>query len=229
MVIRGIKQTLPGVYKITPDAGSAFFLRAEYLTRVKEERLVCVNGSLSEEDSLFLPSENLLLGSAGVFDEGDTEDILHAALVYACESAAMTYLARAEQSRAGLAQKLLKKGLDKNAVSIALDFLEEAGYLSDERFAGAWLRSRSIDHAEGRRKLEAELSSRGIKKDSYEKALNEFFEDKSEKALCERAYRKITRSKKDIDEKKLYASLMRLGFPSKIIKSVLDENFDKSN
>ena len=39
MVIRGIKQTLPGVYEITPDAGSAFFLRAAYLSIVSTDVL----------------------------------------------------------------------------------------------------------------------------------------------------------------------------------------------
>ena len=214
---------MQGVYEITPDAGSAFFLRTRYLTLVKESELVPVKGGLDNSDTLFMPSESLEPGQPGVFNEEKSLDIMHAALVYSAEFAAMTYLARAEQSRMGLTQKLLKKGIDKAAVKEALDYLEEINYLSDRRFAGAWLRSRSIDHAEGRRKLEVELASRGISREDSKAALDEFFEDKNEHELCERAYRKIMRTKKNTDEAKLYASLSRLGFSSSVIKSVLKD------
>ena len=196
MEIRGIKQTLPGVMEITPDAGSAFFLRTVYLKQVKEEALV-----------------------PGVFSDEEAADILHAALVYSAEVAAMTYLARAEQSRFGLTQKLLHKGIDKHAVAEALDYLESVHYLDDGRFAAAWLRSRSIDHAEGRIRLSAELAGRGISKEDSKTALDEFFSEHDEAALCRKAYKKCVRIHKDED--KVRASLLRSGFTSAEIKAVL--------
>lgn len=209
---------MPGVYEITSDAGSAFFLRAEYLSDVKEERLVCVRGGLEPEDSLFMPSETLSAGEPGVFSDEEAADILRAALVYSAETAAMSYLARAEQSRSGLTRKLLRKGLDGGVIGQALDYLERQGYLSDRRFAGAWLRSRSIDHAEGRSRLSAELAARGIGREDRESALDEFFESCDEGDLCLRALRKSLRTKKYDDREKLYASLMRAGFSLREIK-----------
>lgn len=198
MVIHGIQQTLQGVWEITPDAGSAFFLRSEYLTHLSENDLFELKGELTEAQG---------------------EDILNAALSYSAEVAAMSYLARMEHCRFGLYQKLIKKGIDKNAVNCALDYLESINYLSDERFAGAWLRSRSIDHYEGRIKLSSELAARGVEKDACKKALDEFFQNHDQLELCEKAYKKLLRTQRD--ENKIKASLMRNGFSYGEIASVL--------
>jgi len=194
---------LPGVCKITLDAGSAFFLRTEYLTLLTEEELFLLEGSVSDENG---------------------EDILNAALCYSAEVAAMSYLARAEHCRFGLYQKLIKKGIEKNAVNKALDYLESIQYLDDERFAGAWLRSRSIDHYEGRKKLSSELASRGVDKEAAGNALNEFFESHDQLEICAKAYHKILRTQKD--ENKIKASLMRNGFSYNEISFVMKQEME---
>ena len=177
MLIREMVQTLQGVCEITPGAGSAFFLRKEYLSLVDPER-ICAGAEFNDEE---------------------TSDILNAALIYSAEYAAMTYLARAEHCRAALTQKLIKKNIDRKAIEPALDYLEGVRYLDDERFAGAWLRTRSIDHAEGRIRLAAELASRGVDRNAAKKALDEFFSDHDEMEICRRAYRKVRNLKSDPD------------------------------
>lgn len=219
LVILGIKQTLNGVYEITPDSGSAFFLRDEYLTCVSKERLLPVEGGLGGADSLFADESSLKPGMQGVFNEEESADILSAALVFSAERAAMTYLARAEHCRFMLKQKLLRKGIDKDSIEKSLDFLQRTGALDDVRFAGAWLRSRYIAHAEGRRKLEGELLKRGISKEDAKAALDEFFTDHSESELCKRAYKKCLRIQKD--SSKIYSSLQRLGFSGQQIKKAM--------
>ncbi|MCI6443016.1 MAG: recombination regulator RecX [Spirochaetia bacterium] len=192
-------QTLQGVCEITPGAGSAFFLRKEYLSLVDPER-ICAGAEFNDEE---------------------TSDILNAALIYSAEYAAMTYLARAEHCRAALTQKLIKKNIDRKAIEPALDYLEGVRYLDDERFAGAWLRTRSIDHAEGRIRLAAELASRGVDRNAAKKALDEFFSDHDEMEICRRAYRKVRNLKSDPD--KIKASLVQKGFTLKEIDAVLKE------
>lgn len=192
-------QTLQGVCEITPGAGSAFFLRKEYLALVDPER-ICAGAEFNDEE---------------------TSDILNAALIYSAEYAAMTYLARAEHCRAALTQKLIKKNIDRKAIEPALDYLEGVRYLDDERFAGAWLRTRSIDHAEGRIRLAAELASRGVDRNAAKKALDEFFSDHDEMEICRRAYRKVRNLKSDPD--KIKASLVQKGFTLKEIDAVLKE------
>lgn len=199
MLIREMVQTLQGVCEITPGAGSAFFLRKEYLSLVDPER-ICAGAEFNDEE---------------------TSDILNAALIYSAEYAAMTYLARAEHCRAALTQKLIKKNIDRKAIEPALDYLEGVRYLDDERFAGAWLRTRSIDHAEGRIRLASELASRGVDRNAAKKALDEFFSDHDEMEICRRAYRKVRNLKSDSD--KIKASLVQKGFTLKEIDAVLKE------
>src|SRR5574344_398952 len=235
MKICGIKQTLPDVYEVTPDAGSAFFLRAIYLRQVSAGRLavapdccadagwaagVCTDDVAPDGDSDV--GGECAAGMPGVFTDEEAADILNAALVYSAECAAMTYLARAEQSRFGLTQKLLHKGIDKNAVKEALDYLESIHYLDDRRLAAAWLRSRAINHAEGRIKLSSELASRGIKKGDADSALDEFFENVDQSELCRRALHKMQRQKKSVEQ--LTAALMRNGFSFTEIKAVLNDS-----
>ena len=199
MLIREMVQTLQGVCEITPGAGSAFFLRKEYLSLVDPER-ICAGAEFNDEE---------------------TSDILNAALIYSAEYAAMTYLARAEHCRVALTQKLIKKNIDRKAIEPALDYLEGVRYLDDERFAGAWLRTRSIDHAEGRIRLAAELASRGVDRNAAKKALDEFFSDHDEMEICRRAYRKVRNLKSDSD--KIKTSLVQKGFTLKEIDAVLKE------
>lgn len=197
MVISRIEQTFAGVYEITPDAGSAFFLRKDYLSQVNPD-VLWAGQEISEEAAA---------------------DLLNASVVYAAELAAMSYLSRAEQCRAGLERKLAAKGACKSAVKAALDYLEQERCLDDCRFAGAWLRSRSIDHAEGRSRLEAELYARGIGKADAKKALDDFFSDRDELAVCARAYRKICGLKKD--GQKIKSALVRKGFSLRQIHEVM--------
>lgn len=199
MVIRGIKQTLPGVYEITPDAGSVFFLRAAYLSIVSTDVL---------EESV-------------EFSDEQWADILNAALVFSAERLAMRYLSRAEQCRAGLYSKLIKKDVDKASAQECLDFLEKVGYLNDERFAGAWLRSRSTDHCEGRLRLSVELTARNVERTAASKALDEFFSENDEKQICARALEKYCRLNGSAEGAE--KSLIRKGFSYKMIRNVILE------
>ena len=200
MVIDEIKQILNGVYEITPDSGSAFFLRTRYLPP---------EGAFLEEKFF----------SGSTFSDEEMLMLARASLVFSAEKAAMSYLARAEQYRVSLEQKLLRKNIPKDAVRAALDYLEECGFLDDERFAGAWLRTRFIDHAEGKARVTAELLSRGINKAAVKNAVDEFFSEHDEAEICLRAYRKLSSFQKN--EEKIISALVRKGFSFKIIKGVL--------
>ncbi|MGN0730221.1 regulatory protein RecX [Treponema sp.] len=173
-------------------------------------------------DYLSLLDASVLCDGAEFSDE-EAADLLEAALAYAAETAAMSYLSRAEQCRFGLERKLHAKGIEKSAVNKALDYLEGCGYLSDERFAGAWLRNRAIDHTEGRIRLAAELASRGIESGISKRALDEFFSDRDEFDICRRAYKKQRLFESNAE--KIKAALIRKGFTLKQIEAaVLQES-----
>lgn len=220
MKIRSVEQTLPGVYKIVPEAGSVFFLRTSYLNLVAEESLVPCPSCIAEDDILFSSTKDEAEGEAGpgVFTDGEWEDLLHAALVFSAEKAAMSYLGRAEQCRSGLFRKITGKGVEKEAVNIALDYLEDEGILDDGRFARAWLSTRYVDHAEGRRKLSAELASRGVDRKTSDEALDDFFSRYNENDICLRALKKYLRTHSSTDDEKIRSHLFRLGFSQSQIK-----------
>lgn len=197
MKIKSICETsYEKMYKITPFEFPIFYIRQEYIFPIKIEEI----------------TEN------SEFDEDKTEILTDGGLCSAVEFKAVEYLARAEQSRFGLTQKLLKKSYQKKHIEKALNFLESKNLLSDERFSKAWLNSRKINHYEGRSKLINELCSRGISKDCASCAVENFFLENDEAEICKKAYQKRIKQGKTDD--KLIASLLTDGFSYKMIKSV---------
>ena len=205
MTLRETEQTSPGVWKITPEGGSAFFLREDYLSLLPPRTLREAHGSS-------FPTE---------IPENQSEDLLSAALSYSAERLALASLARSEQCRRSLASKLQRKGVPEKEIESALGYLEARGFLDDRRFAGAWLRSRSINHAEGRIRLRAELAARGIGRTDAEAALDEFFCEHDEDELCRKALARAQGACADRD--KAIGSLLRKGFTLSQIKAALDE------
>ena len=179
-----------------PTEGPAFFIRKEYLP--------------SLDFDLIVPGAE--------FNEQQTDEILDAGLICVVELKAVGYLARAEQSRFGLTQKLIAKKYDKKYIDAALTYLEGRGYLSDERYARAWLHDRRINHFEGRTKLVAELGARGIGREVAAAALDEFFEENDEAEICAKAYERFMKQGKEGD--KLIAAMLKAGFPYKMIKEM---------
>ena len=186
-----------GMFKFTPEEGSSFYIRKDYLPEGVFERI-----------------------DVGVeFSEEEADCLMDAGLTCAVELKAVAYLARAEQSRFGLTRKLIEKKYDKKYVEAALTYLEGRGYLSDLRYATAWLNTRKINHYEGRSRLAAELAARGIARDVATAALDEFFTENDEDEICRKAYEKLSKSKSG---EKLTAALMRAGFTLKMINRVLE-------
>ncbi|MBC6719137.1 regulatory protein RecX [Treponema sp. Marseille-Q4130] len=189
-----------GCIKITTEEGPAFFIRKAYLTHVAPEAICC----------------------GSVFSGEDEEDIIDAGFCYAAESKALSYLARAEQSRFNLTRKLGAKGIEKRHIEKVLDYLEREGSLSDTRFSRAWLNARKINHLEGRSRLASELAFRGVARDVADAALDEFFSENSEEAICKKALEKCNRRR--MREDKIIAYLMRHGFSQKTIRAAAKES-----
>ena len=193
-----VESSYAGMFKFTPEEGSSFYIRKDYLPEGVFERI-----------------------DVGVeFSEEEADCLMDAGLTCAVELKAVDYLARAEQSRFGLTRKLIEKKYEKKYVEAALDYLEMKGYLSDLRFATAWLHTRRTNHYEGRSRLAAELASRGIARDVANIALDEFFTENDEMEICRKAYKKAAKTKSG---DKLTAALIRQGFSIKQIKAVQEE------
>lgn len=149
------------------------------------------------------------------------ETVIESGFAYVAEKDAFRLLERAEQCRFGLRLKLLKKGHNQQIIDRVLDLLESEKYLSDSRFAGAWIRNRMIGHTEGRSKLYTELMARGIDKTTATTAIDEYFENVSEREVFEKACKKFTRL--GYDESKMRKKLLSAGFSTKLITEFLSK------
>lgn len=151
----------------------------------------------------------------------DKAQSLAATEASAATQKALALLARCEQCRAGLARKLLAKGFSKDTVEGVLDALEERDFLSDRRFARAWLNSRRIGHYEGRSRLLSELAARGIGKEVAKEAVDSFFDEFDEEEICRKAAKKLVAQGKSGE--KLMASMQRAGFSWKMSSNIIKE------
>ena len=185
--------------QVTLSMGSSFFIRTCYLQLLPVHEVV-VGRELSDEE---------------------VDDLVTAGLTFAAEKAAVNYLERAEQSRYLLTIKLKKKEHTEGAISKALDYLEERGFLSDVRYAQAWLRNRSINHTEGRNRLLSGLLAKGINRKIISEVLDEYFESVSQDDVLERAIEKCHRLGKSQEATEKY--LLRKGFSYKEMKSKMSK------
>ena len=203
MIIKSIEPTsYEGMYKITPEQGVVFFVRQEYLSGI-----------------------GIVLGAVQTgseFTDDDEEALIDAGLICAVEIKAVSYLARSEQCKFGLTRKLLAKQYKSEYIDKALSFLESKNYLSDERYATAWLNDRRINHYEGQKKLLLELQARGIDKAVAAEAVKEFFTENDEEEICKKAHERFV--KKGKSEDKLIEALLKAGFAYKLIKRVMEDN-----
>ena len=204
MLIYSAERTSEDVYKLSTSLGS-FFLRAAYLN-----------------DAQFIIDFDALEPNTQVSSE-ISEKILDAALAFSAEHAAVSYLERAEHSTELLRRKLKQKGHSDTVIQKALEYAQKRNWLSDERYAGAFLRNRSIRKAEGRTRLLAELAARGISRDTAEKAVEEFFAQKSEASLLEKAAAKLKKQGKTKEQAQ--QALIRLGFSWSDIKFYIKNNW----
>ena len=137
---------------------------------------------------------------------------------------ALKQLSRCETYRASVERKLHKKGFSPESVKMALDDLCRQKLLDDERFATLWLKGRS-HRLKGKRRLKAELITRGVDEECAERALDEHFAGVDEGELCLRAWDKVFSQKQDVI--KTQNALAYKGFSHKAILSAQKTYFSQ--
>ena len=123
-------------------------------------------------------------------------------------------------------QKLARRAANPRDVDSLLERLLERGWLDDRRFAIGYARYRAGRRRYGRRRIEQELRRRGLAPALIAEALAEVFpKEADERALVrQRIEKRLQREKPPHGMKllrSLYASLLRAGFPSAIIRDEL--------
>ena len=140
---------------------------------------------------------------------------------------AIQILTRREHSAHELHLKLLKRNIEQEKIEAIIAYLIELNYLSDERFAEAYVVERTRK-GDGPLKIRSNLQKRGV-----ERSLVERFVSSDDDIWIERARDVLSKrfnledndeSRLRIDEwKKRRNLLMNRGFPSHIVRATLGD------
>lgn len=137
-------------------------------------------------------------------------------------------LARAPRSVRDLRRRLLLKGEVEADVDAAIERLTAAGLLDDAAYARAFVRSKVSSQGFSRRRLQQELTKRGVARDVADSAIVEVLHDEEvdEVANVERAALKKLRTLGGLDaetrHRRLYAYLARRGYSVDEVRVVLE-------
>jgi regulatory protein len=142
-------------------------------------------------------------------------------------SEALKLLSRRELTASELRERLLRKTFNEQEADDAIARLRADGTVNDRRAAIAIVRTHALVKARGRLRIERELTKRGVPPETARAALDEVFSELSEPELLERALRKRLRSGRITDQsqfRRLYAYLVRLGYPTGAVVALLKKH-----
>jgi len=126
-----------------------------------------------------------------------------------------------------LKRLLLRKGEPPADVDATLERLIASGLIDDANYARQVARSKALGAGMSRRRIQLELTRRGVAKDVSTEAIDDVFEHEGvdEAAAIERVARKKLRTLAKLDlptqKRRLYAFLARRGYDSDDISNVL--------
>ena len=126
-----------------------------------------------------------------------------------------------------LRRLLLKKGEPPHEVDAAIERLHIAGLLDDANFARQLTRSKALGAGLSRRRIQQELTKRGVAREIADGAIEEVFDEEGvdEDVSIERVARKKLRMLAKVDDatrkRRLYGFLARRGYDHEDIQRVL--------
>ena len=139
---------------------------------------------------------------------------------------AMHLLESMDRTRAELERKLQAGEYPREAVEAALAYVESFGYLDDRRYARHYVECKK--EGRGKARLKMELAQKGVDRSIIEEVLEEAELDDCRDTIRElvRKRRRGSGSMDDRERQRIYGYLMRKGFSSSEILSVLKEKED---
>ena len=170
--------------------------------------------------------ERLQLRVGLAIDETLAREIAAEATISRVYDRAMMMLAARGRASGELRRLLVRKSEDPKVVDAALERLGTGGFLNDDAFARQFARSKSTSGT-SRRRIEMELSRKGVDRDVARTAVQETFEEEQvdEGAAIDRAAEKKLRTLSKVDEltrrRRLYSYLARRGFDPDAINGVM--------
>lgn len=113
--------------------------------------------------------------------------------------------------------------IGKTLIELVVRRLKDQGYLNDAKYAASFSALRRDNEKFGRRRIVTELKVKGVQSDVLDKAVEDAFADVNDEKQA-REYLRRKRLQKPKDKKqaaRIFRQLMRAGFGSKAIFSIL--------
>lgn len=155
-------------------------------------------------------------------------DVQREAALLATYDRALNMLALRARSSRELRRQLIRKGEPEDHVDAVIARLLAAGLLDDGAFARQFTRGKAMGASMSRRRIQQELTRRGVARDVGDEAIADVFaeEQLDESQVVEAAARKKLRSLKSVDaqtrRRRLYAFLARRGYDLDDIRRAID-------
>lgn len=151
-------------------------------------------------------------------------EIIEEVLTKRAKLRALHLLEQGDRTKKDLEEKLLKNGYPPEAVEAALAYVESFHYIDDKRYALSYIQNQS--GRKGRARIQMELRRKGVPQEYIDQAFQEMEEETDTEAVIRELVQKKRRGQGPMDEKekqKLYGFLLRRGFSTSDILSVLRE------
>jgi regulatory protein len=171
--------------------------------------------------------ERLKLAVGCTIDVELEQSIQRHAAMLATYDRALNMLALRARSAAELKRLLVRKGEPADFADAAIARLLQAGFLDDNSFARQFVRTKAIAAGHSRRRLQQELSRRGVAREVSEAAIADVFTEETvdEAAVIERVAVKKLKTLARLDaatqRRRLFAFLARRGYDGEDIARVV--------
>ncbi|MBQ8488365.1 MAG: regulatory protein RecX [Pseudobutyrivibrio sp.] len=153
--------------------------------------------------------------------EVDYNQIVTDILIPRCKKRALHLLEKQDRSEKNLRDKLKEGGYSQEIVDIAIDYINEYGYLDDARMAASHIRF--YQDSRSKLRLKQDLIGKGISADVIDRVMDEEYtsdeSDLIEKLLLKKNYDKENATYEE--RAKMYRFLAGRGFSSDSINRVL--------
>ena len=153
--------------------------------------------------------------------EADYNQIVTDILIPRCKKRALHLLEKQDRSEKNLRDKLKEGGYSQEIVDIAIDYINEYGYLDDARMAASHIRF--YQDSRSKLRLKQDLIGKGISAEVIDRVMDEEYtsdeSDLIEKLLLKKNYDKENATYEE--RAKMYRFLAGRGFSSDSINRVL--------
>ena len=152
-------------------------------------------------------------------------EILEEVLIKRAKLRTLHLLEQGDRTRKGLEERLLQNGYPPEAVEAALAYVGSFHYVDDKRYAVNYIQNQK--NRKGRARILMELRNKGVSQEDIDYAFQETEEGADTRERIRELIRKKRKGPGKMEEKerqRLYGFLMRRGFASSDILSVLRES-----